>query len=41
MIGHMGRSGTVSFSPDNRRIASGSDDNAVKIWDAATYQEVG
>jgi len=41
MIGHMGRIGTVSFSPDNRRIACGSDDNAVMFWGAGAYREVG
>jgi WD40 repeat protein len=27
---------TVAFSPDNKLIASGGYDNAVKVWDAAT-----
>jgi len=30
----------VAFSPDGQRIASGSHDKAVKIWDATTGQEV-
>jgi WD40 repeat protein len=30
----------VSFSPDGRRIASGSQDGTVKVWDAATGQEL-
>jgi WD40 repeat protein len=29
----------VSFSPDGERIVSGSSDNTVKVWDAATGQE--
>ena len=29
----------VDFSPDGTRIASGSVDNTVKVWDAATGQE--
>ena len=29
----------MAFSPDGQRIASGSEDNTVKVWDAATGQE--
>ena len=29
----------MAFSPDGRRIVSGSRDNTVKVWDAATGQE--
>ena len=29
----------MAFSPDGRRIVSGSDDKTVKVWDAATGQE--
>ena len=30
----------MAFSPDGRRIVSGSDDETVKVWDAATGQEM-
>jgi WD40 repeat protein len=31
---------TIAVSPDGRRIASGSQDNTIKVWDAATGAEL-
>ena len=38
--GHTDRVCSVAFSPDGRRIVSGSDDKTVKVWDAVTGQEI-
>jgi len=38
--GHADRVSTVAFSPDGRMLASGSDDNTIKLWDVATGQEL-
>jgi WD40 repeat protein len=37
--GHTGGVESVAFSPDGKRLASGSGDQTVKVWDAATGQE--
>jgi Tol biopolymer transport system component len=36
--GHTGGVSSVAFSPDGKRLASGSADETVKVWDAATGQ---
>jgi hypothetical protein len=39
-LGHTNRVTSVCFSPDGQRIASGSYDWTVKVWDAHTRQEL-
>jgi WD40 repeat protein len=36
ITGHTGTVFSVAWSPDGKRIASGSGDHTVKVWDAST-----
>jgi WD40 repeat protein/serine/threonine protein kinase len=38
--GHTGNIHSVAYSPDGKRLASGSGDTTVKVWDAQTGQEL-
>jgi WD40 repeat protein len=38
--GHTARLECVAFSPDGQRLASGSSDQAVKVWNAHTGQQI-
>ncbi len=39
LTGHTNYVLSVAFSPDGRRIVSGSFDDTIKVWDATTGQE--
>ena len=41
LTGHSGRVLSVAYSPDGKQIASGSDDNTVKVWDVLARQVTG
>lgn len=38
LVKHVGSVNTVGWSPDDRRLASGSEDGTVIIWDTQTWQ---
>ncbi len=38
--GHEGRVRAVAWSPDDRLIATGSDDRTVRLWSSATLEEI-
>jgi len=40
VVGHTLEVNSVDFSPDGNRVASGSSDNSVKIWDAEAGVQV-
>ena len=38
--GHVGRVGAVAYAPDGQRLATGGEDNTIRIWEAATGREI-
>jgi WD40 repeat protein len=40
LLGHTSQVNTLAYSPDGRRLASGSFDKLIKLWDATTGEEL-
>src|SRR5205823_6511267 len=40
LAGHSGMVGSLAFSPDGKRLASGSGDRTVRVWDLASGKEL-
>lgn len=40
MVGHQGPIRSVAWSPDGTRLASGSADRTVRVWDASTGEQI-
>jgi len=38
--GHTQAASSVVWSPDGKRLATGSEDKTAKVWDAASGQEL-
>jgi WD40 repeat protein len=39
-VGHMDRVSSIAYSPDGRRVLTGSEDRKVKLWDASNGQDL-